>query len=70
MENDYNPQNATVLFERKTRLRMRSKGDWPGSAKVATGGAEAYAGSVLGGWVCVVSRARFFLWRRELIPRR
>lgn len=36
MENNYNPQNSKGLSERKTSLKMRTKGDWPGSSRAAT----------------------------------
>lgn len=36
MENDYNPQNSTALSERKTSLKTRTKGHWPGSSRAAT----------------------------------
>ncbi|XP_044083112.1 uncharacterized protein LOC122891489 isoform X1 [Neovison vison] len=70
MEKDYNPQNSTVLSKRKTGLRMRSKGDWPGSAKAATRGAAACAGSVLCGRICVGSGVCCHLSRPEARPQR
>lgn len=58
MENDYNPQDSTGLSERKTGLRVRSKGDWPGSAKAAARRSAACAGSHLSGRICGGAGAR------------
>lgn len=49
---------------------MRSKGDWPGSAKAATRGAAACAGSVLCGRICVGSGVCCHLSRPEARPQR